>query len=267
MGSSDRIGHLKEQPSNKDKMSKTDLLGKIAFINHEKKYAMIEYEQNGKKKTVKGSIDEKVQKELKQKKIIKKTHHFLMGDVVSFTIKLTDRGDKMVASNISFLYNNALDVLINQAMVNNKFTGYLKAADDQYFVKEIDSYLFFPISFAPWQIIPAAEELNEPVTFSLENLDKKDKIFASLLNNEYVPEFHTIVKHFKSKTPIEAVITEINTHGIYLDLAGDKLKAKIPLGKNEDMDILAKELQKGGLLKVNITHIGKNRINVEPVKE
>jgi len=46
-------------------MSKTDLLGKIAFINHEKKYAMIEYEQNGKKKTVKGSIDEKVQKELK----------------------------------------------------------------------------------------------------------------------------------------------------------------------------------------------------------
>ncbi|RYF89504.1 MAG: hypothetical protein EOO03_05890 [Chitinophagaceae bacterium] len=248
-------------------MSKTDLLGKIAFINHEKKYAMIEYDQNGKKKTVKGSIDDKVQKELKEKKMIKKTHHFLMGDVVSFKLKLSDRGDKMIATNINFLYNNALDVLINQAMTNNKFTGYLKSADDQYFVKEINSYLFFPISFAPWQIIPAADDLNEPVTFTLENLEKKDKIFASLLNNEYVPEFHTIVKHFKSKTPIEATITEINPHGIYLDLAGDKLKAKIPLGKNEEMDALAKGLQKGGLLKVTITHIGKNRINVEPVKE
>ncbi len=248
-------------------MSKTDLLGKIAFINHEKKYAMIEYEQNGKKKTVKGNIDEKVQKELKQKKIIKKTHHFLMGDVVSFTLKLTDRGDKMVASNISFLYNNALDVLINQATLNNKFTGYLKAADDQYFVKEIDSYLFFPITFAPWQIIPSEEDLNEPVTFTLENLDKKDKIFASLLNNEYVPEFHTVVKHFKSKTPIEAIVTEINPHGIYVDLAGEKLKAKIPLGKNAALDTLAKGLQKGDLLKVNITNIGKNRINVIPTPE
>ena len=246
-------------------MSKTDLLGKIAFINHEKKYAMIEYEQNGKKKTVKGNIDEKIQKELKEKKLIKKTHHFLMGDVVSFNIKLTDRGDKMVASNINFLYNNALDVLINQALVSNKFTGYLKAADDQYFVKEIDSYLFFPITFAPWQIIPAEDELNEPVTFSLENLDKKDKIFASLLNNEYVPEFHTIVKHFKSKTPLDAIVTEITAHGIYLDLAGDKLKSKIPLGKNEEMDSLAKQLKKEDTLKVNITHIGKNRINVEPV--
>jgi len=248
-------------------MSKTDTLGKIAFINHEKKYAMIEYEQNGKKKTVKGNIDEKVQKDLKQKKLIKKTHHFLMGDVVSFTIKLADRGDKMVASNISFLYNNALDVLINQAMVSNKFTGYLKAADDQYFVKEINSYLFFPISFAPWQIIPAEDDLNEPVTFSLENLEKKDKISASLLNNEYIPEFHTAVKHFKSKTPLDATITDITAHGIYLNLVEDKIKVKIPLDKNEAMATLAKGLEKGGTLKVVITNIGKSRINVEPVKD
>ena len=49
-------------------MSKTELLGKIAFINHEKKYAMIEYEDsNGKKKTVKGNVDEKLQKEQKEK--------------------------------------------------------------------------------------------------------------------------------------------------------------------------------------------------------
>jgi hypothetical protein len=244
-------------------MSKSDILGKIAFINHEKKYAMIEYEQNGKKKTVKGSIDEKMQKDLKEKRLIKKTHHFLMGDVVSFNIKLTDRGDKMIASNINFLYNNALDVLINQASISNKFTGYLKAVDDKYFVKEIDSYLFFPVSFSPWQIIPSEDELNEPVTFSLENLEKKDKISASLLNNEYIPEFHTAVKLFKSKTPIDATITDITSHGIYLNLIGDKIKAKISLDKNEAMTTMAKSLEKGNSLKVLITHIGKARIAVE----
>jgi hypothetical protein len=248
-------------------MSKTDLLGKIAFINHEKKYAMIEYEQNGKKKTVKGNIDDKVQKELKQKKLIKKTHHFLMGDVVSFTLKLSDRGDKMIATNINFLYNNELDVLINKARLSNKFTGYLKAADDQYFVKEIESYLFFPISFSPWHIIPTEEELNEPVTFSLDNLDKKDKIAASLLNNEYIPEFHTAVKLYKGKKPVDATVTEIKAHGIYLDVIGDKIKAKIPLDKDEEMQTLAKSLQKGDTLKVLISHIGKNRIAVEPAKE
>jgi len=248
-------------------MSKPDQLGKIAFINHEKKYAMIEYEQNGKKKTVKGNIDDKVQKDLKQKKLIKKTHHFLMGDVVSFTVKLSDRGDKMIATNINFLYNNELDVLINKARLTNKFTGYLKAADDQYFVKEIESYLFFPISFSPWQIVPTEEELNEPVTFTLENLEKKDKIAAALLNNEYVPEFHTAVKLFKAKKPVDATITDIKTHGIYLDVVGDKIKAKIPLDKNEEMLNLSKDLKKGDTLKVLITHIGKNRIAVEVAEE
>lgn len=244
-------------------MSKTDILGKIAFINHEKKYAMIEYEQNGKKKTVKGSIDDKIQKDQKQKKLIKKTHHFLMGDVVSFTLKITDRGDKMMASNINFLYNNALDVLINQAAINNKFTGYLKEAEGNYFVKEIDSYLFFPISFSPWQIIPSEEELNEPVTFSLENLKKKDKITAALLNNEYIPEFHTAVKLFKSKTPIDATISNITEHGIYLNLVTDKITAKIALDKNEAMSTLAQTLEIGKTLNVLITHIGKTRIAVE----
>ncbi len=248
-------------------MSKTDILGKIAFINHEKKYAMIEYEQNGKKKTVKGSIDEKMQKDLKQKKLIKKTHHYLMGDVVSFNIKLTDRGDKMVASNMSFLYNNELDVLINKAKLVNKFTGYLKAADDRYFVKEIESYLFFPVRFSPWQIIPTEDVLNEPVTFMLDNLEKKDKIAASLLNNEYIPEFHTAVKLFKSKTPVDASITDITAHGIYLNLIADKIKAKIALDKNEAMATLAKNLEKGNTLKVLITHIGKTRIAVEKVDE
>ena len=243
-------------------MSTTDITGKIAFINHEKKYVMIEYEQHGKKKTVKGSIDASNQKDGN-----KKNHHFLMGDVVTFTHRMSDRGDRMIATDIQFLYNNALDVLINKAAVQNKFTGYLKAADDGYFVKEIESYLFFPVYFSPWHIIPTEEELNEPVYFSLENLEKKEKISAALFNNEYIPAFHTAVKLSKSKSVIDATVTNITPHGIYVNLVDDVITSKIALDKNPEAAALAVTLKVGDTIKVVITHIGKSRIIVAIAKE
>ena len=246
-------------------MSKTEILGKIAFINHEKKYAMIEYEQNVKKKPVKGNIEEKVQKDQKEKRLIKKTHHFVMGDVVSFNIKLTERGDKMMATGIEFLYNNALDVLINKAAVSNKFTGYLKAVDDKYFVKEMDSYLFFPVAISPWQLLPKEDELNEPVTFSLENLDKKDKIFASLSNNTYIPEFNKAIKLFKNKTPVNAEVYKVSPHAVYLNIIGDKIKAKLPTGKQQASTLKLGNVAPGDSVDVIITHMSKSKIVVELV--
>jgi len=238
-------------------MSTTDIPGKIAFINHEKKYVMIAYEQNGKKKTVKGSIDPS-----KQKENTKKMHHFLMGDAVTFTHKMSERGDRMMATDIRFLYNNALDVLLNKAAIQNKFTGYLKAADNGYFVKEIESYLFFPVHFSPWHIIPTEAELNEPVFFSLENMDKKEKITAALFNNEYITAFHTAVKLSKSKSVIEATVTNVTAHGIYINLIEDVIKSKIALDKNPEAAALAATLKVGDTIKVVITHIGKNRMIV-----
>ncbi len=246
-------------------MSKSEILGKIAFINHEKKYAMIEYEQNGKKKTVKGNIDEKYQKEQKEKKQIKKTHHFVMGDVVSFTIKLSERGDRMMATNIEFLYNNALDVLLNKAALTNKFTGYLKEVDGKYFVKEMDSYLFFPVSISPWQLLPPDDELNEPVTFSLENMDKKDKIHASLTDNTYIPEFSKAIKLFKNKTPVKAEVSKVSPHAIYLNIIEDKIKAKITLDKKSQSPMPLPDLKPGDHMDVLITYMSKTKIVVEPV--
>ena len=99
--------------------------GKISFINHDKEYAMIEYEEGNKKKTVRASVDEKTQKEMIDKKLIRKKHHFMVGDVVSFQVKLSDRGDRMVAVGTNFLYNNELDVLINKSHTNKIFIIYL----------------------------------------------------------------------------------------------------------------------------------------------
>lgn len=245
-------------------MKEATLKGKIAFINHEKKYAIIEYEQNGRKKTVNGNIDEKIQKKLKEQSIVKKVHHFLMGDIVDFKLRISDRGDRMIATNIQFLYNNALDVLIDKARTSNRFIGYLKVVDEKHFVKEIESYLFFPVPFSPWQIKPTEEELNEQVIFSLENLDKKEKIFASLLTNVYIPEFHTAVKFFKSKTAVEAQVYNITPHGIYLNVIDDKIQAKIPVDKSEEMKTMSGTLKVGDIFRVIITHLSKSRIAVTP---
>ena len=227
--------------------------GKISFINHEKKYAMIEYEEGNKNKTVRAVIDEKIQKELKEKKLIKKTHHFMVGDVVSFVVKLSDRGDRMMATGVEFLYNNALDVLINKSMLNNKFIGYLKLVDDKYFVKEIDSYLFFPVPFSPWQIVPKELELNEQVNFALENTERKEKIFASLFNNDYIPEFEQAVKLFKTKTMINAEVIKISAHGIYLNIVTNKIQSKIDFEEG---------FKVGDKIDVIISYLGKNKIAV-----
>lgn len=237
--------------------------GKISFINHQKKYALIEYEQNGKKKTVKGNIDEKLQLGLKEKQFIKKSHPFIIGDVVRFKIKIADHGERMIAKDIQFMYNTSLNELINKARKENKFMGYLKIADGKYFIKEIESYLFFPVPFSPWQILPDEKQLNEPVTFYLENIDKKEKITASLFTNSYIPEFHTAVKFFKNKTAVESEIYKITPHGVYLNVINNKIQAKID---PDDLDPdLFKKSEPGNKIIVMITYLSKSRIIVKRI--
>ncbi|MEO6584601.1 MAG: hypothetical protein ABIO05_09770 [Ferruginibacter sp.] len=245
-------------------MADSNTQGKITFINHEKKYAIIEYLNSGKKKTVNANIDLAFQKKLKEQNLIKKTHHFLPGDVVTFKLKISERGERMMASNMQFLYNNAIDELIHQAGFNNKFTGYLKIADDKYFVKEIASYLFFPVPFSPWQILPTEKELNEPVTFSLENLQKKEKIFARLFNNEYIPEFTAALKYFKSKTPILAEVSNITAHGIYFNIINEKIKAKIDK-TDEAFKKIDPGIKMGDKVELQISYLSILKIAVVPV--
>jgi hypothetical protein len=241
-------------------MDKALITGNVSFVNHEKKYIIIEYEQSGKKKTVNANIDEKQQGQLNAGKKINKSRLFHIGDTVSFNIKISDRGDRMIATNIQFLYNTALDVLLNKARTENNFIGYLKIVDDKYFVKEIDSYLFFPLPVSPWQIDPTEKELNEAVTFSLENTEKKDKITAKLYNNNYIPEFYTAVKLHKANTPINAEVYKITPHGIYLNVIGDKIQSKLPIPQNNMANPKV-----GDKIKVLITYLSTSRIIVEPV--
>ncbi len=228
-------------------MSNTLLTGNVTFVNHEKKYIIIEYEVNGKKKVVNGSVETK---------LLKKKHIFHIGDTVNFTVALSGRGDRMTASDIQFLYNTALDVLINKAKTENNFIGYLKIVDDKYYVKEIDSYLFFPVPLSPWQIKPTEAELNEAVTFALENTEKKEKITAKLYNNKYIPAFYTAVKLNKANTPVDATVYKVTPHGIYLNLIEDKIQVKLPF--KEDVQV-------NDIITVKIVYLSPAKIIVEEV--
>lgn len=235
-----------------------NIQGKVSFVHHDKDYITIDYEINGKQKNINGKVDDATQQDWVARKINRKKHRFLVGDTVEFNIELSPRGDRQVATNIHFLYNTAIDALIDKSRTHNRFLGYLKEVDGKYFVKEADSYLFFPLPLAPWQLPPAEERLNEAIDFSLENTDKRSAITAKLINSKYISEFYTLVKASKSKTPVKATITSITPHAVHVRLLHDLLRSKITAKEGQ-------QLKEGDEVEVLVTHIGDNRIVVEQV--
>jgi len=243
-------------------MDKKTIMGTITFIHHEKKYATIEYLANGKKKNINGNIDEKVQLKLKETKTIKKTHSFRIGDEVSFVIVPSAKGDKMIADQIEFRYNNAYSNLLNKAEIENKFVGYLKKADDNYFIKEAGSYILFPLILSPWEKVPHESRLNEPLFFKLNNIDKPNHLTASLYQSEYIPEYSTAVKHFKNKIPADGIVYKVTPYGISINLFNNKMQAKITLQK-EKTETAGTEVKIGDLISVVITYLSPLKIVVE----
>ena len=247
-------------------MDKQILMGTITFIHHEKMYATIEYLHSGKKKSINGNVTEKEQQKLKEQKAIKKIHSFRIGDEVSFEIVPSPKGDRMIAEKIEFRFNNAYTNLINKAAIENRFVGYLKKVEKDYFVKETGSYILFPLVISPWEAMPHESRLNEPVFFKLDNIDKPNAITASFFKSEYIPEYQTAVRHFKSKTPVGATVYKVTPYGIFINFINHKIEAKITVSKNkgEEKDIVIKP---GDNLKVVITYISPLKIVVEEVKQ
>ena len=244
-------------------MDKQTLSGTITFIHHEKNYATIEYEHNGKKKSINGNINEREQVRLKEMKAIKKIHSFRIGDEVSFVIIPSAKGDKMVAGFIEFRFNNAYSNLINKANTENRFVGYLKKVEDDYFVKETGSYILFPLIVSPWELPPHESRMNEPVFFKLDNLNKPNAVTASLYKSEFIPEYKTALLYCKNKTAIDAVICKVTPFGIFINLFNNKIQAKISLTKDKkETNPLANT---GDKIKVIITYISPVKIVVEKI--
>ncbi len=228
------------------------LKGKISFVNYEKLFATIDYLSNNKEKSVNFKTNAADN--------TKKPHHYRLGDVVNFQLKLSDRGDKMTAFDVQFIHNTAIDLLIQKAAIENRFSGYLKKVEDDFFVKEWDSYIFFPLQVSPWETPPVPTAQNEAITFKFLHLDKPNAITAELFSHHYIPEYRMALQHFTNKIDIAAIVTKVSPYAVYLDLFNNKIQAKLPLGKGE-----ATKLKEGDTITVKIKHLTNTRIVVEPV--
>jgi len=242
-------------------MDETVLRGTISFVNHDKQYATIEYELNGKIKTVNCKMDQAEPSKQDGKKGTKEPHKFRIGDEVNFQVKRSEKGDKMIAHNVKFLYNQELEKLISRAALENRFSGYLKVVDDELFVKEWDSYIFFPLKLSNWENPPAESAFNEAITFKLLNLDKPNAIAAELFSHDFIPEYRKAMDLFNTKKPVEATVIKVSPFAIYLDLFGNnKMQAKIQLPAEGLGEVKAVDK-----IRVIITYLSSSRIVVERV--
>jgi hypothetical protein len=226
--------------------------GKISFINYEKHFATIDYEVNNKAKSVNCKTNAADSG--------KKTHQYKLNDTVSFQLRLSDRGDKMTAYNVKFSHNETIALLIQKAEIENRFAGYLKIVDGKFFVKEVESYILFPIQLSKWEKEPVETAANVAISFKLINLDKPNSIAAELFSHNYLAEYKKALQHFNNEIEIEAVVYKISPHAVYLNLFGDKMQAKLSLTEAEK-----EAIKEGDTIPVLITHFTPNRIVVKKV--
>lgn len=245
-------------------MSEKYFRGKITYINNEKQKATIEYISQNKIKNIQAIIDDKQQQKYVQLKLIKKPHRFLVGDNVKFVIKKSS-ANVFFADHVLYEFNNSLEVLIEKAKTINKFLGYIKIVDEKYFIKEIDSYLFFPLQFSRFEIKPEITATEKPISFKFLNLDKTDKIAVELYNHNYISGFKIAVKQFKNEEIISALVNKITPYGVFVVLSESLLEAKLQIDDIISNKINNKEINLHQSIQVKIMHITDERIVIEMV--
>jgi len=188
----------------------------------------------------------------------------LSGDHVRFVIHKSGAG-VFYADQVVFEYNHALEVLINKAKEENRFAGYVKLADEQYFIKEIDSYLFIPLGLSRFEIPPVPSETGKPVVFKLLHIDKPDRIIAELYNHNYVPGYKVAIKQFKNEETINATVKKMTPFGVFVLLAESHLESKLPIDDNLSEKINNGEIDLEKSIQVKIKHLSGDRIVIEAV--
>ena len=245
-------------------MSEKYFRGKITFINNDSQKATIEYISNNKIKSIQAIVDDIHQERMVAQRLIKKPHRFLVGDNVKFVIKKST-ANVFFADQVIFEFNNAIDLLIDKSRIANKFLGYIKVVENNYFIKEIESYLFFPLQLSKFEIPPIANETDKAVSFKLINLERPEKLKAELYNHNYIPGFKIAVKQHKSEEAVDAVVTKITPYGVFVVLTESKLEAKLPVDEMLSEKINNGEIGLEKTIAVKIKHLTSERIVIEVI--
>jgi len=105
--------------------------------------------------------------------------------------------------------------------------------------------------------------LNEPYFFKLENTDKPDKATAAPFKSIFIHEYSMAMQYFKNKTPVDSHVFKITPHGIFVNVIGNKIQAKIPISKKMENKGAETDVKIGDTIKIIITYLGSSRIVVE----
>lgn len=183
------------------------------------------------------------------------SHHFCSGDEVEFKLKKYE-GEKVIAYDLKFIQNTKLDKIIEEATELNVLKGYLKKIEKEYFIKHLGTYLFIPIKISDWETdlnIVYEERINKLLTFELHDLNKPFKLYGTLTDRIFNPEYTLINELRDNESTTFTTITGKNNNGFFATLFNGSIKCFIRFLNSEDEKLSCKD--KGDIVEVQVVNV------------
>jgi cold shock CspA family protein len=164
--------------------------------------------------------------------LIEKVHKYCSGDEVEFKLQPSLKDStKLQAYDLKFLRNQRRELLIEEAKTNDILLGYLKLIDNEkFFVKHISTYIFIELKISNWETNLQAnyyERIDTLVEFKLSQLEKIDRLSATLVDRNFKDEFENISNLRTSQEIIAATVTGQNKSGFFVTILDNTTNAFI----------------------------------------
>lgn len=118
--------------------------------------------------------------------------HIFASDYVEFELKVLLEENSLHATDIKFIRNSTLNYLYQD--FTNKYTkrGFLKKIDDNYYVKDTETYLFIKLRVSPYEtdLLNCYEnKLNTQINYQIIVFSNKNKIRAINTDRKFCNEY------------------------------------------------------------------------------
>jgi hypothetical protein len=193
-------------------------------------------------------------------------HQFSYGDELSFKLNQSRRDpSKLEAYDLTFIRNQRIDLLLEEAKTNEPLRGYIKKhSSGKWMIKHAASYVHIPIQITDWEIntaaVYAARE-DEIVNFKLTQTEQVHKLAAVLVDAQFAPEYYAVLALQKSQEITPASLVGKNEDGYFTTLLDGKVEAFLPISQNltDAERALLSNLKKGSELPTRVKNIYPNR--------
>lgn len=197
--------------------------------------------------------------------IIEKVHKYCSGDEVQFKLQPCAKDKtKLQAYDLKFIRNQRRELLIEEAKTNDILLGYLKLIDNEkFFVKHISTYVFIELKISNWETNLQANYYNRIdtlVEFQLTQLEKIDRLSATLVQRDFKKQFNQISNLRTSQELTPALVTGRNKNGFFVTILNNTTNAFITCDE-EKLNFY--NFQKGDTVNVIVKGHHDNGVRVE----